>query len=131
MALVHCTQNAGSIFISARCDGANKDSAAENHWSEGYGEHTLVETPQGTYAMGGEGEVEDKVLKLDCPGARRPGPKLSMESNETEIGRTKTITCDNSYPRIFCNLQLNIKVSQIFNVFGRNIHFKEWLLKGS
>ena len=27
-----------------------------------------METPQGTYAMGGEGEDEDEVLKLDCPG---------------------------------------------------------------
>merc|ERR1712004_20626 len=68
-------------------------------WTEGpklprgLGGHTLVETPQGTYALGGyDGNPRSEVLHLDCPGNQIQSCQWQEMPEKLEFGRSKHVS---------------------------------------
>merc|ERR1711860_406484 len=64
-------------------------------WTEGpklprgLGGHTLVETPQGTYALGGyDGNPRSEVLHLDCPGNQIQSCQWQEMPEKLDVGRS-------------------------------------------
>merc|ERR1711860_333891 len=94
----------GNLLDSTEWIDLKEDSPA---WTEGpklprrLAGHTLVETTQGTYALGGNSRSE--VLHLDCPGNQIQSCQWQEMPEKLEVGRLRHVSLSLPESYDICN----------------------------